>query len=105
MWFDGWGTGNKHPTFEVASPCYIHILYPDRIVQGWHLILKKDIVFNLYTCVEVYHYHTMSEDDQYRSDYWWIESIAHFFDSIVWPASSAMLENEFLYSLPEKFDW
>ncbi|KAK0649545.1 hypothetical protein B0T16DRAFT_456953 [Cercophora newfieldiana] len=72
----------------IASPCNLIIVFPEHNATDPLLKLKKDIVKNMYHCVQYYHHptvHVLSGQD------WWFHGIARFLDGIIWPTPPELI--------------
>jgi hypothetical protein len=69
----------------IASPCNIIIIFPLQNNTEPLIKLKKDIVKNLYHCVQRYHHPKMNVEP------WWYRGIARFFDGMIWPTPPELI--------------
>jgi len=64
-------------------PCNVIMAFPEKSNTDPLLKLKKDLVKNMYHCVQ--HYHHRGHFFPRSEDTWWYEGTARFFDGIIWP--------------------
>ena len=77
--FNSWGS-----IWGIARPCEMVIGFQDRNFSTQSTIkTKKNLVKNLYHCVQQYYHPKIDWDGSSRP--WWHESVARFFDGLVWP--------------------
>ncbi len=104
-WFDHLG---RFRPGDVAKPCYIVMPFPSNTNSDEPttlLRLRKELVKNMYHCVQKFHHPHMSASDM---DWpWWYESIARFFDGLAFPATAELVEygriNPDVADFPEDF--
>ncbi|KAK0640659.1 hypothetical protein B0T16DRAFT_393081 [Cercophora newfieldiana] len=87
----------------IATPCNLIIVFPPpaNTTLPFMQLLKKDIVKNMYHCVQYYHHptlHVLGGAD------WWFQGIARFFDGVLWPAPAELIHDEKRVSqFPEEY--
>jgi hypothetical protein len=92
-----------YEVFPKASPCYLIIAFPIENSTFPLTRPKKEIVKNMYRCVEQY-YHPDIYTFQRIELTWWRESIARFFDGLAWPTAPGMLHKKHEYiGYPEQY--
>ncbi|KAK5657407.1 hypothetical protein OQA88_2977 [Cercophora sp. LCS_1] len=69
----------------IASPCNMIIIFPLHNSTEPIIKLKKDIVKNMYHCVQRYHHPKMNLEQ------WWYRGIARFFDGMIWPTPAELI--------------
>jgi hypothetical protein len=82
---------------QQVSPCYIVTNFPTENSPPPLLKIKKDIVKNMYSCVQQYHHPGLAPS---QGTDWWRLGLARFFDGVAWPATAAMMRFD---SYPEEY--
>ena len=78
---------------SIANPCYLIVGFPELKYTDPLVSLKKDLVKNMYHCVQQY-YHGEWDLSLSLNENWWRESTARFVDGLLWPSPPELLRRD-----------
>jgi len=88
---------------NVKTPCHILVGYPPSYNHVPLLAIQKDVIRNMYYCVEQFYHPAMSAPTD--GNRWWRRGLARYFDGVAYPFAAAIADyglypEEYAYGIP-----